>query len=154
MWTADSTQITADQTCWFADGFNGCVPLEPPDSLSLPVISPRHPIVGTTLSTTTGSWSDPAPTFSYQWYLNGVAISGATSSTYLTTMRGSYTVLVTATNADGSGAALSDAVNVTKGQKPRLKSGSAGGPKVKPGSSSGPGLHSSLPAGPTLKRIR
>lgn len=25
MWTADSTQITADQTCWTADGYNGCV---------------------------------------------------------------------------------------------------------------------------------
>lgn len=24
MWTADSTQITADQTCWTADGYNGC----------------------------------------------------------------------------------------------------------------------------------
>ena len=23
-WTADSTQITADQTCWTADGYNGC----------------------------------------------------------------------------------------------------------------------------------
>ena len=24
MWTADSTQITADQICWTADGYNGC----------------------------------------------------------------------------------------------------------------------------------
>lgn len=24
MWTADSTQITADQTCWTADGSNNC----------------------------------------------------------------------------------------------------------------------------------
>ena len=24
MWTADSVQITADQTCWTADGYNGC----------------------------------------------------------------------------------------------------------------------------------
>ena len=24
-WTADSIQITADQTCWTADGYNGCL---------------------------------------------------------------------------------------------------------------------------------
>ena len=24
MWTADSIDITADQTCWTADGYNGC----------------------------------------------------------------------------------------------------------------------------------
>ena len=24
MWTADSINITADQTCWTADGYDGC----------------------------------------------------------------------------------------------------------------------------------
>jgi hypothetical protein len=25
MWTWDSTEITFDQTCWFFDGYNGCI---------------------------------------------------------------------------------------------------------------------------------
>lgn len=37
--------------------------------------------VGTTLSVSAGTWS-PAATISYQWYKAGVAISGATSTTY------------------------------------------------------------------------
>lgn len=36
---------------------------------------------GKTLTVTRGTWS-PTPTFSYQWYRNGVAISKATKSTY------------------------------------------------------------------------
>jgi hypothetical protein len=36
--------------------------------------------VGSKLTAKTAAWS-PTPTFSYQWYRNGVAISGATSST-------------------------------------------------------------------------
>jgi hypothetical protein len=37
--------------------------------------------VGSTLTVVTGSWL-PAPTFAYVWKRNGVAISGATASTY------------------------------------------------------------------------
>lgn len=36
--------------------------------------------VGSKLTATTTAWS-PKPTYSYQWYRNGVAVSGATSST-------------------------------------------------------------------------
>ncbi|MEO8149455.1 MAG: YCF48-related protein [Bacteroidia bacterium] len=35
----------------------------------------------------------------YQWYLNGVTITGATSQTYIPTLNGTYTVIVT--NANG-----------------------------------------------------
>jgi len=38
--------------------------------------------------------------FTYQWYLNGTAIAGATGSTYTATVAGSYTVTVT--NAAGT----------------------------------------------------
>jgi hypothetical protein len=40
--------------------------------------------VGTVLTANTGTWS-PAPAFTYQWYADGVAISGATKSTFTPT---------------------------------------------------------------------
>jgi hypothetical protein len=39
------------------------------------------------------------PGAAYQWYLNGIAIPGATSQSYLATQNGNYTVMVT--NSDG-----------------------------------------------------
>jgi hypothetical protein len=39
------------------------------------------------------------PGASYQWYLNGIAIPGATSQSYLATQNGNYTVMVT--NSEG-----------------------------------------------------
>ena len=39
------------------------------------------------------------PGASYQWYLNGIAIPGATSQSYLAIQNGNYTVMVT--NAEG-----------------------------------------------------
>ncbi len=56
----------------------------------------------------------PAPTITYQWYANGVAISGATSSTYtlgLSLVGSTITVRVTATNSSGSAAATSGATS-------------------------------------------
>ncbi len=48
------------------------------------------------------------PGLTYQWYLNGSPINGATSATYMATAVGDYTVEV----ANGSCTDLSDAVNV------------------------------------------
>ena len=63
--------------------------------------------VGSSFSLSVTASGNPAPT--YQWFLNGVAISGATSATYsvasaATTDAGSYTVVATnpAGNATGS----------------------------------------------------
>jgi hypothetical protein len=55
---------------------------------------------GVTFTTTTGTWTG-APTYTYQWSLNGSAISGATSATYspATIANGSYSCAVTGTNA-------------------------------------------------------
>lgn len=39
-------------------------------------------VVGQTLSTTNGTWTNSPSTFSYQWYRGATLISGATSSTY------------------------------------------------------------------------
>ena len=70
--------------------------------------------VGSTLTSTTGTWTgSPTPTFTYQWRRNGVAIGGATASTYLIDaldVGTSVTCQVTATNARGSAAAVSNAV--------------------------------------------
>ncbi|MDN0194208.1 IPT/TIG domain-containing protein [Streptomyces sp. S.PNR 29] len=50
-----------------------------PKSTGLPVISGTAK-VGKTLRTTNGTWSPAATSYSYQWYANGKAISGATKS--------------------------------------------------------------------------
>ncbi|MGZ3756629.1 MAG: T9SS type B sorting domain-containing protein [Mucilaginibacter sp.] len=46
----------------------------------------------------------------YQWYRNGVAIPGATSKDYITSVAGTYTVI--AYNAEGCPSSLSEGVNV------------------------------------------
>ena len=58
-------------------------------------------VIGKSLTVRTGPWS-PAPTFAYQWFRNGKAISGATRTTYkLVTADGGarITVRVTASKA-------------------------------------------------------
>jgi hypothetical protein len=70
------------------------------------------PEVGETITTTNGTWTN-SPTFTYQWFLNGVAITGATSGTYVTDAEGSLTCQVTATNAVGSNVAISNALTIT-----------------------------------------
>jgi RHS repeat-associated protein len=56
----------------------------PPVLHQAPQVFPQgfvHP--GTELSTTNGSWSPQGPEFSYQWYRDGQAISGAVFPTYV-----------------------------------------------------------------------
>ncbi|RFA14626.1 hypothetical protein B7R21_06195 [Subtercola boreus] len=38
--------------------------------------------VGSTLTVSSGTWSQPGLSYTYQWYLNGASIAGATKSTY------------------------------------------------------------------------
>jgi hypothetical protein len=64
------------------------------------------PSANRTLTCAPGSWSG-APTFTFQWYQNGVAISGATASTYVVaagslTAAAAFQCAVTGTNAGGS----------------------------------------------------
>lgn len=59
------------------------------------------PNLGTKLTASTGTWS-PAPTLAYQWRRDGVAISGATKSTYTSVLADEgkkVTVTVTATRS-------------------------------------------------------
>jgi hypothetical protein len=69
------------------------------------------PAVGQTLSCSNGSWTgSPAPTFTRSWLRDGVAITGATASTYVVQAAdqgNGLTCKVTAKNASGSVAALS-----------------------------------------------
>lgn len=67
---------------WFVDELElyTCNPLTVA-STAPPVISGTAR-VGYTLTATKGSWSPTATTVKYQWLRNGVAISGATASTY------------------------------------------------------------------------
>ncbi|MFM6963578.1 MAG: beta strand repeat-containing protein, partial [Micrococcales bacterium] len=69
-------------------------------------------LVGSTLTAgATGVTGYPAPTATYQWYANGVAISGATASTYVLTsaeVGAVITVEVTETNAFGTASAISN----------------------------------------------
>jgi hypothetical protein len=71
----------------------------------LPVIS-GTPVVGQTLTATTGVWAGAQPiSYSYQWYRNGVAIPGETSNSYILAPVDAdaiITVKVTATNTAGT----------------------------------------------------
>jgi hypothetical protein len=70
----------------------------------LPVIT-GTPTEGQTLTASTGTWSNSPDSYTYQWKDDGVAISGATASTYVLTageVGATITVTVTAHN-EGSG---------------------------------------------------
>jgi hypothetical protein len=81
-----------------------------------PVVS-GSTAVGSTLTTTNGSWTYSPSSYAYQWLSNGANIAGATSSAYVT-VSGDYTnaisCRVTATNAAGSASATSsNSITVT-----------------------------------------
>jgi len=75
-----------------------------------PVISGTF-AVGNTISTTNGTWLNTPTSYAYQWLRDGVAIGGATTSTYTLVTADSNTIVscrVTATNAGGSEVAISN----------------------------------------------
>lgn len=83
------------------------------DAISNPVSNAAAPVVsgtgtvGQTLTTTNGAWVN-ASTYGYQWVRDGVAIAGATASTYVLVAADSthsVSCRVTATNAGGSASA-------------------------------------------------
>lgn len=81
-----------------------------PTNTALPAITGTAR-VGQTLTATNGTWSG-APTYARQWRAAGVAISGATSTTYnpaVGDIGKTITVVVTATNDKGSVSATSAA---------------------------------------------
>ena len=87
-----------------------------PSNTIAPVIS-GSPFVGSTLTTTNGTWTGfPAPTFTYQWLRNGAVIGGATSIMYATQLADvgqPITCRVTGTNSVGSVDAISNVITPT-----------------------------------------
>lgn len=83
-----------------------------PNNLSLPVVTPTSPVVGTVETTTNGAWTGSPTGYTYQWeyFDNSTNIGGATSSTY-TPIAGdvghTLAAKVTATNSHGSNTAVS-----------------------------------------------
>lgn len=77
------------------------------------------PVAGAKLSASAGSWSPAASSSTYQWFVNGAAVSGATGSTWTvpsgTAVGSKITVRVTASAAELSPvSATSAAVTVVK----------------------------------------
>ena len=87
-----------------------------PSNSVAPVISGSTP-VGSTLTTTDGTWTGtPTPTFTYQWYRGASSIGGATASTYVTIIADTslaITCQVTGTNIGGSATATSNSITPT-----------------------------------------
>jgi hypothetical protein len=87
---------------------SGAYEAGPPSDVTAPAVAGR-PQVGQTLSCAPGTWRGAA-TFAFSWLRNGVAISGARSSSYQLVRADASKAIqcrVTAANAEGSTAAVS-----------------------------------------------
>ncbi len=84
-----------------------------PINVTAPVVTGAT-LVGSVLTTTNGTWSGSGTiTYTYRWLRNGVAIGGATSSTYTTILADSGANIqseVTATNAIGPSVLASNVI--------------------------------------------
>ena len=78
-------RVTGTNSVGSVDAISNVItPTSAPVNATPPSIS-GSPLVGSTLTTTNGTWIGfPAPTFTYQWLRNGVVIVGATIITYVT----------------------------------------------------------------------
>ena len=94
-----------------------------PVNVSAPVVT-GNGTPGQTLTSGTGAWSaQPAATYTYQWKVDGVNISGQTANTYVVQagdVDKTITCAVTATNTIGSATATSNGILITTdvGQPP------------------------------------
>lgn len=95
---------------------SAAAPVSSPANTVAPVITTDGtPEVGETVSCSTGTWTNSPTSYTYQWRRNGVAISGATASTYTLTVSDVGTdkiaCSVTATNSGGSVTANSASIS-------------------------------------------
>ena len=85
----------------------------PPVNTVAPVISGTQ-VVGSTLTSTTGTWTGtPVIVYTYQWFRGATLIGGATASTYVLVQAdagntSNITCQVTGTNAFGNATATSN----------------------------------------------
>ena len=100
--------------------------IPPPVTTGVYIIAPPtlsgDNTVTSVLSCATGLWGGDEPiTYTYQWYIDGAAVSGATASTF-TIPAGSegkvINCLVTATNAFSSATSLSNTITVSNAPAP------------------------------------
>ena len=92
----------------------GSAPALAPGNTVLPAISGTT-TVGSTLTTTNGTWTGSPTSYTYQWLRNSVAISGAIASTYVLTGADTSMAIscqVTATNSTGSTPANSNVLSI------------------------------------------
>jgi hypothetical protein len=104
-------------------GIDAALMPKAPINTAAPSVS-GTPAVGQTLSCANGSWTGtPAPTFTRTWLRDGVAITGATASTYVVQAAdqgNGLTCKVTGTNKSGSAAAVSNTLIVPVPAPPPL----------------------------------
>jgi len=117
---ASANPVTANQGSTTPGIDAALVPKRPIDTAG-PVAS-GTPAVGQMLSCANGSWTgSPAPTFTHTWLRNGSAIAGASAITYVVQAADQGTGLackVTATNKNGSAAAVSNTLVVPAAPPP------------------------------------
>lgn len=111
-WREDFREDARQDWRFDFDAIPGNLPGSAPVNTILPVISGTLN-VGDTLSVTTGTWTgNPAPTYAYQWRVNGGNV-GTNSNSYVL-QPGDSTFMVdcsvTATNVEGSANVLAAAV--------------------------------------------
>ena len=86
----------------------------PVNTSSAPPVISGNTIFGSTLTTTSGSWTGiPTPTFTYQWYRGTILITGQIATTYATQdidVGQAITCKVTATNVSGSAVIASNVI--------------------------------------------
>ncbi len=104
------------------------IPAEAPVNTEVPKVTVTGTLgVGATLTCSTGAWSGaPEPTFTYAWLREGIAISGATASSYTVAAADQGHGLVcevTATNIAGQAHASSAVTQI-----PAVSTGGGGGP--------------------------
>lgn len=101
---------------WQMQGTRGMVNV---GTIALPPVNTVAPAIsgtlahGSTLTSTTGTWTGTGIAYSYQWYSGANAVAGATSSTYVTQasdVGNMMTCIVTATNGGGAPSATSNAL--------------------------------------------
>jgi hypothetical protein len=101
-----------------------------PATISAP--APANPVVGSTETCSPGTWTG-SPTFTYRWYKNGVAVPGATSSTYQLVSGDTPAVIqcaVTGTNAGGSVTKVSQNRATSPAPSPAAPPNNTGSPVV------------------------